>query len=128
MFKSGKDYDYWPAAGPEGEKFLGARPVTYESLGASSDRSGSSVAEPDLRPRADALRVNLRGRSIRSGFIQIGAQAVQLALTVSSGVILARLLRPEDFGLLAMVSSLTAFVDNFRDFGFPMATVYRKTI
>lgn len=86
------------------------------------------MANPNWYMRTDTPRVNLRERSIRSGFIQIGAQAVQLVLIVGSGMILARLLRPEDFGLLAMVGSLTAFVDSFRDFGIPMATVHRKTV
>lgn len=43
-------------------------------------------------------------------------------------MILARLLTPEDFGLLAMASSLTVFVGNLRDFGLPLATVHRETV
>ena len=48
--------------------------------------------------------------------IRVGAQAFQLAFLVGVGMALARLLTPDDFGVYAMVLTLTAFVDNFRDF------------
>jgi O-antigen/teichoic acid export membrane protein len=88
----------------------------------------SSIADPNRYTRNDTSRMNLRERAVRSGFIQIGAQALQLALIIGSGMALARLLTPEDFGLLAMASSLTAFVGNLRDFGLPLATVHRETV
>lgn len=99
---------------------------TYGASGAHS-RAVSSLADPSWYTHTDT-RVNLRERSVRSGFIQIGAQGVQLTLMIGSAMVLARLLTPGDFGLLAMVSSLTAFVVSFRDFGFPMATVHRQRV
>lgn len=87
-----------------------------------------SLADPDGYLRTDFLLGDLAGRSVRAGFLKIGAQVGQLALLGASGVLLARLLTPEDFGLYAMVLSLTAFVDNFRDFGLPMAAVQRQDL
>ena len=84
--------------------------------------------DPDAYLRTDFLLGDLAGRSVRAGFLKIGAQIVQLALLAASGMLLARLLTPEDFGLYAMVLSLTALVDNFRDFGLPMAAVQRKDL
>jgi O-antigen/teichoic acid export membrane protein len=78
--------------------------------------------------RDDNLDTSLRGKAIRSGFIQLGAQAAQVILTIGSGVVLARLLTPEDFGLMAMVSSLAAFIGHMKDFGLPFATVHQETV
>ena len=51
------------------------------------------------------LLTDLKGRAISSGAITIGAQAVKFVLNLGSIVILARLLSPEDFGLIAMVTA-----------------------
>jgi len=37
--------------------------------------------------------------------------------------VLARLLTPEEFGLIAMVTAVTGFVMMFKDMGLSMATV-----
>lgn len=76
----------------------------------------------------DAVVTDLRGRSIRSGFLQMGSRAMQLLLLMGSGAVLARLLTPEDFGVVAMAISLTAFVGSFRDFGLSTAAVHREQI
>jgi hypothetical protein len=41
---------------------------------------------------------------------------------------MARLLRPQDFGLVAMVTSITSFVGLFKDLGLSNATVQRPHI
>ncbi len=74
------------------------------------------------------IRTDLRGRSVRSGFLQMGSRAAQLLLLMGSGAVMARLLTPQDFGLVAMVASLTAFVSSFNDFGLTMALVHREEI
>ena len=45
-----------------------------------------------------------------------------------STVILARLLTPEDFGLVAMVTAITGFMVIFKDMGLSMATIQRPEI
>lgn len=72
----------------------------------------------DSGPHAD-----LRGRSVRSGAVQLAAQAAKLVLLMASGMILARLLAPRDFGLLAMVTAVTGLADHIRHFGLPQAVV-----
>jgi len=59
------------------------------------------------------------------GFIERGGV---LALSIGSTATLARLLTPEDFGLIAMVGVLTAIVKSFKNFGLPMALVHRGEI
>jgi PST family polysaccharide transporter len=58
----------------------------------------------------------------------IASNAVQFAIGVCGTVVLARLLRPQDFGYLAMVATFTNFVATFRDFGIPLATVHKQQL
>jgi PST family polysaccharide transporter len=85
--------------------------------------SDAAAREADEHFGVDALRQNLPRAGARAGALMIGSNAVQLVLGVTGTAILARVLRPADFGYLAMVATLTNFVATFRDFGLPMATV-----
>ncbi|WP_172637474.1 lipopolysaccharide biosynthesis protein [Thioflavicoccus mobilis] len=71
---------------------------------------------------------DLKGRSVRGGAVTLTAQAIKFALNLGSTMILARLLAPSDFGLIAMVTVVTGFVAMFKDAGLSMATVQRKDI
>jgi O-antigen/teichoic acid export membrane protein len=51
-----------------------------------------------------------------------GAQGVSFIV----GLVLARLLAPEDYGLIAIVSVFTTFLDIFIDGGFAGALVQKK--
>jgi PST family polysaccharide transporter len=51
------------------------------------------------------------------------SDGAQLVLGFVSTLVLARILTPSDFGLVAIVVSITALVSTIRDFGLPMATV-----
>jgi O-antigen/teichoic acid export membrane protein len=53
---------------------------------------------------------------------------MEMLIRFASIVILARLLVPEDFGLVAMVAALTGILDSFRDLGLSAATVQRPEI
>jgi O-antigen/teichoic acid export membrane protein len=56
------------------------------------------------------------------------AQAAHVALNVASTIVLARLLLPSDFGLIAMVTAITSFLGLFRDLGLSTATVQRSDL
>jgi len=58
----------------------------------------------------------------------MSAQAVKFALSLASIVILARLLTPRDFGLVAMVTTVTGFLLVFKEAGLSIATVQRESI
>lgn len=47
---------------------------------------------------------------------------------MGSTIILARLLRPEDYGMVGMVTAITSFIGLYKDFGLSMATVQREKI
>lgn len=78
--------------------------------------------------RTDHLLADLKGRSVRGGTVTLTAQAAKLVLYTASTVILARLLTPDDFGLIAMVTAITGFVSMFKDAGLSMATIQRPQI
>lgn len=55
---------------------------------------------------------------------QIGSQAILFIV----GIILARLLSPEEFGLIAMVTIITGFANLFSELGFGSAIIQKKDI
>jgi O-antigen/teichoic acid export membrane protein len=74
------------------------------------------------------LKADLKGRSVRGGAATILGQATRFALQIGSTMVLARLLAPKDFGLIAMVTAVTGFAVLFKDLGLSMATVQKAQI
>jgi O-antigen/teichoic acid export membrane protein len=71
---------------------------------------------------------DLGRRALRGGFVSLAMQYGNGALQILAAVILARLLAPEDFGLVAIVTVLTSFAPLLIDFGLGDATVQRSKI
>lgn len=67
-------------------------------------------------------------QSVRSGVVSILSRGINAVLQVGSTVILARLLVPEDFGLVAMVAAITGFAPVLMDLGTRDATVQKAKI
>ncbi len=65
---------------------------------------------------------------IRGSFARLCAQAANFLLRLGSLMVLARLLSPEDFGLMGMVTAFTGVVSLFRDFGLSSAAVQHKSV
>jgi O-antigen/teichoic acid export membrane protein len=78
--------------------------------------------------KTDHLLPNLKRRTISGGVVTMSAQAAKFGLNLASTVILARLLTPHDFGLVAMVTTVTSFLRVFKDAGLSIATVQRERI
>ncbi len=76
----------------------------------------------------DHLLPNLRQRTISSGLITAAAQGVQFFLNLAYIMVLARLLTPQAFGLVAMVTIVMDFLRIFQDPGLSTATVQRREI
>jgi O-antigen/teichoic acid export membrane protein len=74
------------------------------------------------------LLTNLKTRTISSGFVTVAAQGAQFLLNLGSIMVLARLLTPQDFGLVAMVTTVMGFLRTFGDAGLSTATVQREGI
>ncbi len=95
--------------------------------GAGNNRSRNSETNQQHFATGHLL-TNLKGRTISSGFVTALAQGVQFALTLGSTMVLARLLVPQDFGLVAMVTTVMGFLRIFKDAGLSTATVQREGI
>src|ERR1700730_4019611 len=74
------------------------------------------------------LQADLKGRSVRGGVLSVAAQGAQILLQSVSTVVLGQLLSPVDFGLVAMVTAVTAIAAGFADLGLTEATIQRKEI
>ncbi|HEX4139435.1 MAG TPA: oligosaccharide flippase family protein, partial [Candidatus Methylacidiphilales bacterium] len=75
--------------------------------------------EPSTAPGPQALR---------GGAISVTMQYGNAVLQIVSAIVLARLLTPEDFGLVAIVMILTSFAPSLIDFGLADAAVQRIKI
>lgn len=70
----------------------------------------------------------LKRSAVRSWAVTAFAQGAQFGLTLVSTAIIARILTPADYGLIAMVTALLTFISRFKDLGLSQATVQRDTI
>lgn len=76
----------------------------------------------------DHLLKNLAGRAASGGAVTAGAQVIKFAVNLGSAVVLARLLSPRDFGLVAMAGALMPVLRTFREGGLSTATVQRENV
>lgn len=89
---------------------------------------GSPTEEADDHFQTEHLTSDLKGRSVRGGAITMGTQGVRFALKMGALVVLARLLTPRAYGLLAMVTAVTSLIEMFKNLGLSMATVQRAEV
>jgi PST family polysaccharide transporter len=88
----------------------------------------SSISSQFDALNTEHLHADLKGRSVRGGFLTLTSQGTQFVLQSVSMVVLARLLTPADFGLVAMVTAITGLGQAFADFGLSEATIQRQEI
>lgn len=74
------------------------------------------------------LSHDLTKKSVRGGMTTMAAQAVQFVLQLAGTMVLARLLTPNDYGLVGMVTVIVNFAEMFKDAGLSMATVQKDKI
>lgn len=92
------------------------------------------MSDPRAQPGApdplstDHLLGDIKHRSVRGGALVLATQGIKYAVDLTSIVILARLLTPEDFGMIAMVTAVVGFLATFRDAGLSTATIQRKLV
>jgi O-antigen/teichoic acid export membrane protein len=76
----------------------------------------------------DHLLTDLKRHTVSGGVITGTAQVAKFVLNLGSTVVLARLLTPRDFGLVAMVTAVTGFLTIFRHGGLATPTIQREHI
>ena len=106
------------------------------SLARASAPSGSAACLLHIKEeernrehfKTDHLLANLKGRTISSGLVTTASQGAQFFLNLAYIMVVARLLVPQDFGLVAMVTTIMGFLRIFQDAGLSTATVQRQEI
>ena len=78
--------------------------------------------------QANTSDADLKRRSLQSGLITFAAQPIKLVMGIGATAILARLVAPADFGLLAMVTPLLSLVDSLSNLGLETATVQQQNL
>ncbi len=71
---------------------------------------------------------DLKGKAVRGSFIGICTQGIKFFLRTGSLILMARLLIPEEFGLVGMVTAVTGVIGLFKDAGLSMVTIQRPNI
>ncbi|MFT3945117.1 MAG: lipopolysaccharide biosynthesis protein [Ancrocorticia sp.] len=70
----------------------------------------------------------LGGRAARGAAVTLSAQAARMIIQFAGVAILARLLAPGDYGLVALALSIVTFGEIFRDFGLSSAAIQAPTL
>src|ERR1019366_3994000 len=96
---------------------------------AQSPGNGSPEDTPPDDPFAITGEADgFKQRSVRGSIATVLSQGAKMAIQLGSQVILARLLFPAEFGLLAMAYPVIALVQVFNDIGLGQAVVQRPTL
>ena len=94
----------------------------------AQDHSSKGIDASERHLATDHLLTNLRQRTISGGLVTAAAQGAQFFLNLAYIMVLARLLTPQEFGLVAMVTVIIDFLRIFQDVGLSTATVQRQQI
>jgi PST family polysaccharide transporter len=89
----------------------------------TSPPSASAVDPRDALLDSRSLERDIRRHSTRGAVTTLGFQSARVALRLLGVTVLARLLTPEAYGLMAMVTAITGFAALFSDLGLSLATV-----
>jgi len=74
------------------------------------------------------LEGSLKRRALTGGAIAFGSQGLRVLLQFAATILLARLLPPHAFGLVAMVAALTMLLDLVKELGLSAAIIQRPSI
>jgi O-antigen/teichoic acid export membrane protein len=78
--------------------------------------------------RTGHLKTDLALRTARGGAVTIASQGLTFVISLGATAVMARLLSPQDYGLIGMVAVFTNFVAMFKDMGLSAATIQRAEI
>lgn len=76
----------------------------------------------------DFKKNELRHTIVKGSIALIASQGLSFGLSLANTLILARLLTPDDFGIIGMVSVIVNFMGMFREAGLSTATVQKERI
>ncbi len=91
--------------------------------GESSSEHQFVKDDRDRHFQTDHLKADLGARSAKGGVVTIAAHTCKFVLSTVSAIVLARLLTPQDYGLIGMVAILVGFLGMFQYLGLSTATI-----
>ena len=74
------------------------------------------------------LNTDLKKRSLKSGAVTLTSQGMMFVIQLASTMILSRILTPDDYGMMAMVVSITGLASILSNLGLSTATIQRAEI
>jgi O-antigen/teichoic acid export membrane protein len=74
------------------------------------------------------VRENLKRKSIHGVLFMLSGGAIDFIVRFASTCVMARILSPTEFGLLAMVVAVTAIADQYAELGLPSATIQAREL
>ncbi|MGH9872014.1 MAG: lipopolysaccharide biosynthesis protein [Pyrinomonadaceae bacterium] len=93
-----------------------------------SPSSSPPSPNEDLIFQTAHLQANIGSRAARGGALAISSQAAKFVVTIIATSVMARLLTPNDYGLIGMVAFFTNFVSMFKDLGLSVALIQQDKI
>ncbi|MFF1574414.1 lipopolysaccharide biosynthesis protein [Leifsonia sp. NPDC058292] len=109
-----------PATIGDAADFAAATPSEQVLLEEAAELA-SAATTPTTTPRLGA-------QAARGAAVTLAAQGGKVLVQVVSVVVLARLLSPHDYGLIAMVLAIIGVGELFRDFGLSSAAIQATTV
>jgi PST family polysaccharide transporter len=88
----------------------------------------SSTNDKDSFLDIEAQKKHLKKFALKGSVATFAGQISQQVLKIISVVIIARILTPNDYGLIAMISSITGIVLLFKDLGLSVSTIQKEKI
>ena len=88
--------------------------------------SNSSKADDCFN--TEHLKLDLKKQAIKGSWATVSSQFLVFCIQMIGTIVLARLLTPDDFGLIAMVTAFSFLFQNFGLRGFTEATIQSDTI
>src|ERR1700740_678011 len=76
----------------------------------------------------ERVREDLRAKTLHGAFFTAAGSGGDFVLRLASTAVLARLVIPEHWGIVGMVTAITAIAEQFRDLGLSAATLQSKEI
>jgi PST family polysaccharide transporter len=92
----------------------------------SPQSSAETIAADPFR--TDHLKTNLSGRAALGAVVTITTQGLRFVISLVATSVMARLLTPQDYGLIGMVAFVTGFVAMYKDLGLSVATIQKSEI
>jgi PST family polysaccharide transporter len=96
-----------------------------------SDRRDRNLERDQTNTRelaTDHLLTGLGARSANGVAVSILAQGVSIVLQILNAALMARLLKPDDFGVVVLATSITGFVGLFTELGLSTASIQRQEL